>query len=265
MMWVYFGLYLGLGAFAGLSAGLLGVGGGVIIVPVLAMLFQAQGMDSELVLHLAIGTSLASIVLTSISSVWAHHLQGAVLWAAVRRLAPGIVIGAWVGALLAHLLSTSTLRYLFGVFEVIVALQMALNIRPHAHRQLPGLWGLFAVGQVIGAVSSLLGIGGGTLSVPFLTWCNVSMGRAVATSAACGLPIAVAGSFGFVVTGWGLPILPAYTSGFVFWPAFVGIVLSSMYCAPIGAKWAHQLQPAQLKRVFAGVIFVLGMQVLLAA
>jgi len=254
--------YLLLGSAAGILAGLLGVGGGLVIVPVLAWSFHRTAMPSDMVMHLAIGTSLATIVFTSLSSVWAHHRRGAVLWDAFRRLTPGILLGAAVGAALADRLPSDTLRLIFGLFELGVAVQMGLNLRPVPHRSLPGRWGMSGVGSVIGLVSAVVGIGGGTMSVPFLQWCNVPMRQAVATSAACGLPIALAGALGFVLTGWDSQGLPAGSSGYLYWPAFAGIVAASILFAPLGARLAHLLPTSTLKRFFALFLVFLGLRML---
>ena len=256
-------IYLLLGAFAGLVAGLLGVGGGLIIVPVLVFIFTGQGVAEHLIVHLAVGTSLATIVFTSISSVRAHHQHGAVLWPVFWQLTPGIVIGAWLGALFADVLASDQLRRFFGVFELLVAIQMTFNVKPRPHRQLPGRAGMVGAGSVIGAISAIVGIGGGTMTVPFLVWCNVAMRKAVATSSACGLPIAVAGATGFIVTGWNAVELPAYSSGYVYWPAFAGIEIASILSAPLGARLAHRLPAAQLKRIFAVLLYILGLRMLL--
>ena len=256
--------YLLLGAIAGTVAGLLGVGGGLIIVPVLAMLFAMQGMTPAIIMHVALGTSLASIVVTSLSSMRAHHKHAAVDWQTVFRLVPGILVGGWLGALLADRLDTAVLRTFFGVFECLVAIQMWFGMKVLAHRQLPGLVGMSVAGMVIGAVSAVVGIGGGTMTVPFLTWCGVKIQRAVGTSAAIGLPIALAGASGYIASGFNKPGLPAYSSGYVYWLAFAGIVAASMLFAPLGARLAHSLPTAVLKRVFALLLAVLGARMLLA-
>jgi uncharacterized membrane protein YfcA len=256
-------LYLLLGAFAGTVAGLLGVGGGLIIVPVLAAIFTRDGVSPDLVMQLAIGTSLATIVLTSISSVRAHHRRRAVVWPVWARLAPGIVVGALLGAVAADRLPSAQLGRIFGVFELFVATQMSLGVKTAPHREVPGAAGLTGGGLVIGAVSALLGVGGGTLTVPYLNWCNVAMRNAVATSAACGLPIAIVGTVGFVLTGWGDGRLPDWTTGYVYWPAFAGITAASMAFAPLGARMAHALPTKTLRRVFALFLAVLGVNMLL--
>ena len=255
----FLGAYLVLGAFAGTVAGLLGVGGGLIIVPVLATLFQRQGMGAEIIMHLAVGTSLATIIVTSISSVYSHHKRGAVLWQVFWRLAPGIIVGAWGGAWLASLLPTKEFRYVFAVFEWLVALQMIVGFKPSVNRNLPGNIGLAAAGGGIGVVSAIVGIGGGSLTVPFLSWCRVSIHNAIATSAACGLPIAISGTLGFILVGSIHQALPSYATGFVYWPAFLGIGLASASFAPLGAKLSHRLSVKNLRGVFA--VFLLGLGV----
>lgn len=256
-------LYAGLGAFAGILAGLLGVGGGLVIVPVLLMIFEAAGHASDRLIHLAVGTSLATIVFTSISSVLAHHSRGSVRWDVFWRMTPGIVIGALLGSALADRMPGTELRTVFGLFELAVAAQMAFGGRPSPHRQLPNRFGLAGVGSVIGAVSAIVGIGGGTMTVPFLAWCNVAMHKAVGTSAACGLPIAVAGATGFMLTGWEDPGLPQPALGYVYLPALFGIVAASMLFAPLGARMAHAIPAASLKRIFAVFLAFLGIRMLI--
>lgn len=260
MEWV---IYLALGAGAGVLAGLLGVGGGLVIVPVLAWAFLGLGMAPGVVMHLAVGTSLATIVFTSISSVRAHHRRGAVRWPQVRALTPGIILGAWIGAYVADLLPTAALRTVFGLFELTVAAQMAFALLPEAHRALPARLGMTTAGGVIGGVSAIVGIGGGTLTVPFLLWCGVAMRQAVATSAACGLPIALAGAAAFVVTGWGNAALPDLALGYLYLPALIGVAATSVLFAPLGAYLAHTLPTTTLKRFFALFLAVLGMKMLL--
>jgi len=255
-------LLLGMGGLAGLMAGLLGIGGGIIIVPVLALVFQGQGVDHSVLMHVAIGTSLGTIVITSLSSIRAHHKRGAIDWQVFRHITPGILVGALLGSAIAKLLAGETLHLAFAIFMLLVAAQMARGNVAKPHRHLPGRTGMLVAGGVIGTISSLMGVGGGSMSVPFLTWCNMAVRNAVATSAAIGLPIAVGGAIGFLVSGWGVPERPLYSVGFINLPAFAGIVVASTLFAPLGARIAHTIPPATLKRVFAVFLAVLGMKML---
>lgn len=250
--------YAALGLFAGTIAGLLGVGGGLIIVPILAWLFTVQGFPELIIMQLAVGTSLATIVFTSLSSMRAHHRRGAVQWTLMLQLSVGILLGGWLGGLWAEWMGGLALAALFGLFEIAVAAQMAFGGAPSVHRKSPGTVRNTAAGAVIGAVSALLGIGGGTLTVPWLVWHNLPMRQAVGTSAACGLPIALVGVLGFVLVGWGQADLPPGSSGFVYWPAAAAISVASVLSAPFGAWLAHRLDQARLKRLFAGFIAALG-------
>ena len=249
--------YLVLGAVAGFFAGLLGVGGGAIMVPVLALMFAAQGFPDAHLMHLALGTSMATIVFTSISSLSTHHQHGAVQWPIVRTIAPGILLGTFAGAQLASVIPTRPLAIFFTVFMSYVAFQMLANIKPKPSRQLPGSVSMFAVGGGIGAVSALVAIGGGSLSVPFMTWCNIKMHHAIGTSAAIGLPIALAGTAGYLVGGTGATGMPVGSFGYIYLPALLACVAMSVLTAPLGAKAAHRLPVATLKKVFAGVILLL--------
>jgi len=259
-------VYLALGVGAGFIAGLLGVGGGLLIVPTLTAVFLWQGMSVDVVMHLALGTSLATIVVTSLSSVRAHHLRGAVDWGLVRGLAPGLMLGAASGAVIAHYLETMVLVWIFAIFELFVAVYMFFGSpKPQsAGEQGPSQGELLAAGNSIGAVSALLGIGGGTMTVPYLSWRGLLMPRAVAVSAACGLPIALAGAISYLVAGWQVASLPDLVSGYIYWPAFIGIVSSSVLFAPLGARCAHALPVLVLRRVFACLLAVLGVGMLLS-
>ncbi len=249
---------LALGLVSGFIAGLLGVGGGLVMVPVLVVLFAQQGFDPAWHMHLALGTSLAVIVLTSVSSLRAHHAHGAVRWETVKRIAPGIVLGTLLGAFAARHFSDFGLRLFFVAFLFYAATQMALELKPKAQRELPGWPGMTAVGTVIGAVSSWVGIGGGTLSVPFQLGCNVKLHEAIGTSAAIGFPIAVAGAIGYMLSGYGAPGLPEWSLGFVSLPALAGIAAASWITAPLGARMAHRLPVKRLKRLFALLLYALG-------
>lgn len=246
-----------LGAFVGFFAGLLGVGGGGIMVPVLTSLFVAQGFGSDAVVHLALGTSMAVIVLTSLSSLRAHHNHGAVRWEIVRFITPGILAGTFAATFIASRVASRPLALFFVIFMSYVALQMLVNIRPKPSRELPGPLGLSGVGAAIGGVSALVAIGGGSLSVPFMMWCNVKVHHAIGTSAAIGLPIALAGTIGYLVNGWGDAAMPPHSLGFIYLPALVLVSAVSMFTAPLGAKLAHRLPVATLKKIFAGVLMAL--------
>lgn len=254
--------YLGLGAIAGLFAGLLGVGGGGIMVPILAMMFEAQHIPGEHLMHLALGTSMATIVFTSASSLRSHHQHGAVLWPVVKGISPGIVVGTIAVAQLTSHVSTHALAVIFATFMTYVAVQMIINAKPKPSRELPGTVGMMLVGAVIGGVSALVAIGGGSLSVPFMTWCNVKVHHAIGTSAAIGLPIALAGSVGYMISGYSATGLPAGSFGFIYLPALLGTVCTSVLVAPLGAKLAHRLPVAILKKIFAGVLVLLSAKML---
>ncbi len=256
-------LYLLVGAIAGILAGLLGVGGGLVIVPMLNFAFALQAIPGDYMQHLALGTSMASIMFTSISSFRAHHKRGAVLWNVVWRITPGIITGTLIGTWVVAQLSTGFLKGFFVCFLYWVAAQMLLNLKPKPSRELPGTMGMFGMGNVIGGVSSLVGIGGGTLSVPFMAWCNVAMHTAIGTSAAIGFPIAVSGTVGYIVNGLATQGLPANTFGFVYLPALVGIVCASVLTAPLGARLAHSLPVTKLKRIFAVLLIAMATKMLI--
>lgn len=247
-----------LGAAVGFAAGLLGIGGGMLLVPFMTMLLTAEGFPAEHIVHMAIATSLGTIMFTSISSVRAHHGRGAVLWPVVRMLAPGILIGSWIGPWIAAQLNASALAMFFAVFVGFSATQMLLDRKPAPTRQLPKAPGMFAAGSVIGTLSGLVGAGGGFVSVPFMSWCNVKIHNAVATSAALGFPIALAGTLSYIYNGMQVPDLPAGSLGFVYLPALAVISAASVMTAPLGAKTAHALPVKTLKKVFAVLLYALA-------
>lgn len=264
MEWIVLLTYALLGMFTGVIAGLLGIGGGLIIVPILVWLFHIQGhVADDVAMQVAVGTSLATIILTSIGSIWSHHQKGAVDWGIVRRILPGLLIGSVAGSVIAHYMPSDMLKKVFGVLQVLIALNMALDRPPRPHRQLPGALGMTSAGSVVGAISSLMGMGGGAISTPFFAWCNVPMRRAIATSAAIGLPAALAGSAAYVITGWGLQGLPHMSLGYVYLPAWISIGLMSILFAVLGAKLTHVLPVDILKRVFAVLLMILGIKMLL--
>ena len=252
--WLCYGLT---GVLAGIFAGLFGVGGGLIVVPILTFLFTAQQMPEAHIIHLAIGTSLASIMFTSLSSMRAHHRHGAVEWIIVRKISFGILAGAFLGSWLAAQLSTIFLKIFFVAFLFYVAVRLLLAIETPSGKQYSTA-GIFGVGSLIGVISSLVGIGGGTMSVPFLLRCNVSMHNAIGTSAAIGFPIALAGAAGYAVNGLSAVSLPAYCLGYICLPALCGVALASIFSAPFGARLAHWLPVQRLKKIFAGLLIIIG-------
>jgi uncharacterized membrane protein YfcA len=252
--------YLGLGLVTGVIAGLLGVGGGLVMVPVLTWAYAQQGFTAEYNIHLALGTSLAVIVPTALASMRAHHAHGAVDWSVVRRITPGILLGTLVGGGVAVLLPDRNLKLFFIVFLLYAATQMLLGFKPKPSRTLPGLPSMTLAGGIIGLVSSWVGIGGGTLSVPFQTWCNVGLHRAIGTSAAIGLPIALAGMAGYMFSGQAATGLPDWSLGFVYLPAFLAIAAGTGFTAPLGARLAHRLPVARLKKIFAGLLYLLAVR-----
>lgn len=250
------------GVLSGLLAGLFGVGGGVIVVPALILLFGHLGLGGDWIPHLAVGSSLATVVGTGAASTLAHHRRGGVRWDLVLGLAPGIVLGAGAGAAVAGALPELWLTRVFAAFLGFVGLRMLVRSRGQADRSLPGRLGLAAVGGGIGTLSAVVGIGGGILTVPYLSGRGLGMRQAVGTAAACGLPIALAGVLGFVLVGWGREDLPAWSTGFVYWPAVGLILAASIPSAPWGARLAHALPMVLLRRAFA--LLLLGMALYLA-
>lgn len=248
-----------LGIGTGFLAGLLGIGGGMLMVPFLTIILGNRGVPADLAVKMAIATSMATIIFTSISSVRAHHKRGAVRWDIVKRLAPGIVIGSLVGSLgVFSLLKGTALAIFFALFVSFSATQMFLDKKPKPTRQMPGTAGQLGAGGVIGFVSGLVGAGGGFISVPFMTWCNVAIHNAVATSAALGFPIAVANVAGYIAGGFSLQGLPPGAFGYIWLPALVVIAACSVLMAPLGARAAHALPVGRLKRVFASVLYLLA-------
>ncbi len=257
-------MYCAVGAAAGVLAGLLGIGGGLVIVPMLAFCLARQGAAPEAIMHLALGTSMASIMFTSVSSFLAHNRRGAVEWRIVARITPGVLLGTYLGSCVAASMSSQALRIVFVVFLYYVATQMLLNKKPASSRTTPGRVGMFLVGNVVGGVSSLVGIGGGTLSVPFMLWCNIPIHRAIGTSAAIGFPIAIAGTAGYIANGLAGTAAPEYSLGYIYLPALAGIVGVSVLTAPLGVRLAHSLPVDNLKKAFAILLYVVGTRMLVS-
>jgi len=258
----WYAAYLLLGAFAGFIAGLFGVGGGLVLVPVLLLMFDAQHFAPEHIMHLALGTSMATILFTSLASMRKHHQLGAVNWQVVRHITPGILLGTTIGALTASIIPAGGLGIFFAMFVYFAAAQILIAKRPHASRQLPGISGMTGFGALTGWISSLVSIGGGTLVVPFLLWCNLTIRNAIGTASAIGFPIAAGGTAGYIFVGSRTEGLPDLHIGYVFLPALFWIALATMLTAPLGARAAHSLNVGLLRKLFAGLLIVLATKLL---
>lgn len=256
--------YLALGAFVGFFAGLLGIGGGAAMVPVLAFVYAAKGFDAAQVVHLALGTSMATILFTSVSSVRAHHGHGAVNWQMVKRMAPGIVLGTFGGALLASVLDVRLLSVVFTLLIYYISAQMFFGKKPEAGAMPITTTGLNTSAAFIGVISSLTATGGAALVVAWLVKRGIRVHEAIGTAAAIGWPLAAAGTAGYVITGLRQPALPDFSIGYVYLPGLAGIVVASMLLAPLGAKLAHRTPGALLKKIFAAVLFTLATKMLVS-
>ena len=258
----YWLIYLAVGVFVGFFAGLLGIGGGSVMVPILSLTFASQDFSGDHVIHMALATSMATIIPGGIASAWTHHQHQAVNWRVVRQMLPGILAGTFSGAVIAHFSSTAFLKTFFVGFICFLAIQLLFDLKPKGRHALPGAGGMFAFGAVMGVISSFAGIGGAVLSISFLTWCNMRMHDAIGTAAAIGVPLALAGTVGFVATGLFDKSLPLWSLGYVYLPAFAGIAITSFALAPLGAKLAHRLPVVVLRRVF--VVFLVALAVKMA-
>jgi uncharacterized membrane protein YfcA len=251
-----------LGTVTGFIAGLLGIGGAMLMVPFVTIILQHRDFPADIAVKMAVATSLATICFTSLSSMRAHHARGAVRWPIVALLAPGIIVGSMLGAQIGASLPGKTLSVVFAAFVALSATQMVMDRKPHAARTLPGRAGMFGVGGAIGVISSLVGAGGAFMSVPFMAWCNVKIHDAVGTSSALGFPIALAGTAGYIWAGRDLPHLPG-SIGYIYVPALLAIAAASVFLAPVGARTAHRMDIRPLRRLFAGVLYVLAAYFLL--
>ena len=250
--------YAAAGAIVGFLAGLLGIGGGMTLVPILSALFVAQALTPDHTVHLALGTAMASIVFTSSASVREHHRHAAVDWQMVRRMVPGMLLGALVSTMATGWISQRTLALAFAAIVFAGATQILLGKKPSAARTLPGTPALVAIGLLIGVVCGLVSAGGAFMTVPFMLFCGVTMTTAIGTGAALGVPVAVVGTLGFMFAGRQVADLPAVSLGFVDGPALLGIVAGSILTAPMGARAAHRLPVATLRRIFAGLLYILA-------
>jgi uncharacterized protein len=246
--------YIAVGVFVGFFAGLLGIGGGAVIVPMLVLLFELQGIPREQLLHLAVGTSMSTILFTSISSVRAHAKRGAVRWDVARRMTPGIILGGIAGSFGAGIVPTQVLVVAFTIIIYGAGLSILLDRQPRPSRELPGAPGMFAAGFVISGVSALAAVGGAFMSVPFMIWCNMDMRHAIGSAAFIGFPIALVGTLGYMAIGWNATGLPPWSLGYVYLPATLGVCAASMLIAPIGARVSHRLATRTLRRIFGLVL-----------
>lgn len=247
-----------LGSVAGLIAGIFGLGGGVIIVPALIMTFSYLHFPVQVLTHLAVGTSLASIVFTSLSAIYVHHKKQAINWHLALKLSCGMFVGGLLGAYFADFMSGELLQRIFSLYALCVALQMWFSWRPKAQLHLPKASGCTILGLGIGCVSGLFGIAGGSLVVPILALYEVPIKNAIATSAATGFPIALAGALGYCIMGMNNSLLPEYSFGYIYWPAGLGIILTSTFFAKVGARLAHQLAPQKVQKLFALVLVLIA-------
>ena len=260
MIWLL--AYVATGALVGVLAGLLGIGGGMTLVPILSALFAAQALAPEHTVHLALGTGMAQVMFTSGAAVREHHKHGAVDWSIVRRLAPGMVAGAFASTYASGFLSQRALALAFALIVFAGATQILLGRKPPPSRTLPGPWALTAIGAVIGVVCGLVSAGGAFLTVPLMLFCGVAMHTAIGSGAAIGIPVAIVGTAGFVAAGWGVAGLPTGSVGFVYLPALAALVAASIVTAPVGARLAHRLPVAALKKIFAALLYVLALKML---
>lgn len=252
--------FLVLGSIVGFLAGLFGIGGGGIMVPVLTSIFLMMGISSDKVIHIALGTSMAAIIVTSFSSLMSHHKHHAVDWNIVKSMVLGVILGTFLATFLVAFLNSLFLALFFAIFMGFVATQMFLNKSPKPSRQLSKPSILMLVGSGIGAISALVSIGGGSMTVPYLTWQNINIKKAIGTSAAIGFPLAIAGTIGYVFNGWDQSLDSHYQLGFVYWPAVVLISMTSYFTAPLGASLAHKMNVSSLKKVFALLLILLSIK-----
>ena len=251
--------FLALGTVSGFLAGLLGVGGGMMLVPFMTLILSHRGVEPGTAVKMAIATSMATILFTSLSSVRAHHRLHAVRWDIVRGMAPGIVLGGLAaGAGLFALVKGQALALFFALFIGVMALQLLFDRKPRPGRQMPGIAGQSAVGSGIGLLSGLLGAGGAFMSVPFMVRCNVPIRQAVGTSAALGFPVALANTVGYLIAGWGMRSALPGAFGYLYLPALAVVSLASVSLAPLGARTAQRMDTAALKRLFAVLLFLLA-------
>lgn len=253
--------YLAIGVATGFFAGLLGIGGGTIIVSSLALMFSAQGFPAGSVMHMAIGSSLAAIIAGAWASFRTHHRHGAVDWATVKAMAPGMLVGVAMGTALARVMNTAALKVSFLCILALITAQMVFNLRPKASRGLPGRVGMSVAGVAVGTSAALFGGGAAAVGVPFLTRCSVTIHRAIGTVSALGFPLAIFGAVAYAIAGFNVSALPKWSVGFVYLPAVIGISVASVLVAPFGARLAHRLKGPTLRRIFAVFLLAIGAKV----
>ncbi|SNX29254.1 Uncharacterized membrane protein YfcA [Polynucleobacter meluiroseus] len=247
------------GSISGFMAGLLGIGGGMILVPFMILVFNHLGFNQHVIVHMAIATGMATILFTTTSAILAHHKHGSIDWKLVASLSPGMVLGGlFGGSEIFEAINTSWLSLGFAIFIVYTSIQMIINKKPTAGRDLPGPVGLFSFGAFAGVLASLVGAGGAFITVPFMLWCNVKPHTAMASSSGLGFPIAAAATVGYMYGSWGNPNLPEGSLGFIYIPAVLCIVVVSVFTAPFGARMARKLNVGQLKRIFGIMLFLLA-------
>lgn len=252
------------GIISGAISGLLGIGGGIVIVPFIAWLLSNNGMPADTIMQTAIATSLATIIITSLSSILAQQRRRAIKWPIVKILTPGFAIGAWLGADLAHFLSSDLLAIIFGMFLLLNGLNMVIGLKTTSHRQLPSTLPLGITGGLMGGLSTLIGIGGGTLTVPYMIWHNVPVKNAIALGSACGLPIALFGALSFLVIGSQADTLPVGNIGYINLPAFFGISCTSLFSATLGVHMSHKIPTSALKKIFSVILIAVGLNMLIS-
>lgn len=256
-------LYFILGAFAGTMSGLLGIGGGVIVVPGLAFLFRLQHFPTNLIMHMAAGTSLAVMIGTTLRALYAHRRHKTKFWYIYRRMMPAIVIGVILGAILAHYLNSHVIAIIFGVFIFVIGIHLLFGKKVNPHRNLPGPLGMSAAGLVVGGKSGLLGVGGGSVTVPFLLYCNVEMRTAMVVSIATSLTVSIVGTIAVGITGLHATGLPSFTTGYIYWPAWIAVVLGSILFAPLGAALSYRIAVTWLRRLFAVFLLLVSLHLLI--
>lgn len=262
-MLTFFIIYLFCGTLIGFLAGLLGIGGGILIIPVLLFLFKLQAIPASIAMHLAVGTSLAAVVISSASSVFAHAKKGAVLFPLVKQCAPGCVLGGIFGVLIATQIHSVYLERIFGLFLVVAALNILFRVEPTTTREMPRGRFLFTSSVILGILGGLLGVGGGIFMIPFFQWCGLSMRNSIATAAACIFSLAAVATIGYILFGLSATDLPRWSTGFLYWPAFLGISLTSAIFAPFGVRAAHAMPTHLLRKIFALLLFLVAAKMLI--